>query len=74
MGKKRNAAFGGWQLEKWRYCWWFVGLMWTEVRKPDLSGSGKSDRVATIEVLKEKEKRIMTMSSINLSQRSSLNR
>ena len=28
---------GGWQLEKWRYCWWFLGLMWTEMRKPDLS-------------------------------------
>ena len=28
---------GGWQLEKCRYCWWLVGLMWTEVRKSDLS-------------------------------------
>ena len=23
---------GGGQLEKWRYCWWLVGLMWTEVQ------------------------------------------
>ena len=28
---------GGWQLEKWRYCRWLVGLMWTEVQKPYLS-------------------------------------
>ena len=36
---------------------------------------GKSDRIATIEALKEEEKEIMTMSpqqSINLSQRSGL--
>ena len=26
----------GWQLEKWRYYWWLVGLVWMEVRKPDL--------------------------------------
>ena len=30
---KRYGTFSGWQLEKWRYCWWLVGLMWTEVRK-----------------------------------------
>ena len=67
----------GWQLEKWRYCWWVVGLMWTEVWKSRLvnkdvniqegemgrgDGPGKSDRVATIEALKEEEKGIMTMS------------
>ena len=23
---------GRWQLEKWRYCWWLVGLMWTEIQ------------------------------------------
>ena len=30
-GMKRLVD-GGWQLEKWRYCWWLVGLMWTEGR------------------------------------------
>jgi hypothetical protein len=34
---KRNGVFGGWQLEKWRYCYWLVGLMWTEVQNSDLS-------------------------------------
>ena len=28
---------GGWPLDKWRYCWLLVGLMWPEVRKPSLS-------------------------------------
>ena len=28
---------GGWQLEKWRYCWWLVAMMWTQVQKPSLS-------------------------------------
>ena len=49
---------GGWQLEKLRYCWLLVGLMWTEVQNADLStnmsisrkvtweGVGKSDRIA----------------------------
>ena len=68
---------GGWQQEKLRYCLWLVGLMWTDVQKSDLStkivniqegdmgrgdGPGKSDRMATIEALKEEEKGIMTMS------------
>ena len=30
---------GGWQLEKWRYCWWLVGLMWMEVQKSDFRTS-----------------------------------
>ena len=26
IGKKYGMFSGwGWQLEKWRYCWWFVG-------------------------------------------------
>ena len=24
-------------MVKWRYCWWSIGSMWTEVWKPDLS-------------------------------------
>ena len=27
----KHLVDGGWQLEKWRYCWWLVGLIWTEV-------------------------------------------
>ena len=27
----------GKMLEKWRFCWQLVGLMWTEVQKPSLS-------------------------------------
>ena len=34
---KRYRVFSGWQLEKRRYCWWLVGLMWIEVQKPNLS-------------------------------------
>ena len=36
---KRYGTFSGWGMAagKWRYCWWLVGLMWTEVRKSDLS-------------------------------------
>ena len=33
----KYGAFGGWQLEKWRYCWWLVAMMWTQVQKPSLS-------------------------------------
>ena len=31
----KHLVDGGWQLEKLRYCCWLVGLMWTEVGKPD---------------------------------------
>ena len=24
---------GGWQPEKWRYCWWLVVLMWTDKQR-----------------------------------------
>ena len=38
LGKGMERLVDGvWQLEKWRYCWWLVGLMWTEVQKSDLS-------------------------------------
>ena len=68
---------GGWQLEKWRYCWWLVlfdvdggaevrlvnnGVNIQECDMGRGDGLGKSDRIATIEALKEEEKGIMTMS------------
>ena len=39
----------GWQLEKWRYCWWLVGLMWTDVRKSYLSTKMSISRKVTWE-------------------------
>ena len=61
-----------WQLEQWRYCQWLVSLMWKEVWKSSLSTLRKKTwegkivhvnltRIATIEVLKEKKKGIMTI-------------
>ena len=40
---KRYGDFmnGMWQLEKWRYCWWLVGFMWTKVQKSSISTSRK---------------------------------
>ena len=44
-----HLVYGGWQLEKWRYYWWLVGLMWTKVRKPDLSTKMSISRKVTWE-------------------------
>ena len=38
---------GRWQLEKWRYYCWLVGLMWTEVRNPNLSTKMSISRKVT---------------------------
>ena len=46
---KRYGTFRGWQLEKWRYCWWLAGLMWMEVQKPDLSTKMSISRKVTWE-------------------------
>ena len=38
---------GGMGVEKWRYCWWLLGLMWTDVRKSDLSTKMSISRKVT---------------------------
>ena len=37
LGKGTDLVDGGLQLENWRYCWWLLGLIWTELQRPNMS-------------------------------------